>query len=118
MELDELHVLECSAGEVGERLSVAGVLPAVRRDAVGAADSARGHDHGLGAEHLEASALAIIGECACYSLSVLQQGDDGAFHVHVEPLMNAVILERADHLEPRAIADVCEAWIPVSAEVA
>ena len=32
--------------------------------------------------------------------------------------MNPVILERSDHLEPRAIADVREPWIPVAAEVA
>ena len=30
MELDELHVLQRGAGVIGERMAVAGVLPAVR----------------------------------------------------------------------------------------
>ena len=40
------------------------------------------------------------------------------FHVHVDALMDAVILQRADHLEAGAIADVREPRIAVAAEVA
>src|ERR1043166_5985922 len=39
MELDELHVHQLGAGMVRERVSVAGVLPAVRGDLEGASDS-------------------------------------------------------------------------------
>ncbi len=38
--------------------------------------------------------------------------------MNVDALMNAVILERADHFQPGAVADVGEPRIPVSAEVA
>ena len=39
-------------------------------------------------------------------------------HVHFDALMNAVILQRADHFETRAVADVREARIAMAAEVA
>ena len=48
----------------------------------------------------------------------MQQRDDGELHVDVEAAMDAVILQRADHLEAGAIADVREARILVAAEVA
>ena len=38
--------------------------------------------------------------------------------MHVDALMDAVILQRADHLEAGAVADVGEARIAVAAEVA
>ena len=41
MELDELHVHQLGAGVVGQRVPVAGVFPAVARDAVRAPDAAR-----------------------------------------------------------------------------
>ena len=64
MELDELHVDQLGAGAVGERVAVAGAFPAVARDLVGAADAAGGEDHRLGREHVEAAALAVVGEHA------------------------------------------------------
>ncbi len=39
-------------------------------------------------------------------------------HVDVDALVDAVILQRADHLEPGAVADVREPRIAVAAEVA
>ena len=48
----------------------------------------------------------------------LQERDDGELHVDVEAAVDAVILQRADHLEAGAIADVREARILVAAEVA
>ena len=41
MELDELHVDQLGAGVIGERVAVAGALPAVARDPVGAARARR-----------------------------------------------------------------------------
>ena len=118
MELDELHVDQLGAGVVGERVAVAGVFPAVARDLVGAADAAgRQHDR-LRAEHLEAAALALVAERAGDAVAVLEQRDDRALHVHVDALMDAVILQRADHLEAGAVADVGEPRIAVAAEVA
>ena len=71
MELHELHVLQRGAGVVGERVAVAGVLPAVARDLERAADAAgREHDR-LRAEQAEASALAVVGERAGDAIAVL-----------------------------------------------
>src|SRR5262249_50521409 len=118
MELHELHVHQLGARIVGERMPVAGVLPAVAGDLVGAADAAGGEDDRFGAEHLEAAALALVAERADHAAAVFEQPDDRALHVHVNALMNAVILEGADHLEPGPVAGVREPRIAVAAEVA
>ena len=118
MELDELHVHEIGSGVVGERVTVAGVLPAVARDLVGAADAAGRQDDRLGPEQLEPAALALVAERADDAIAVLEQLDDRALHVHVDALVDPVILQRANHLETGAIADVGQARIPVAAEVA
>ena len=118
MELHELHVDQRRAGAVGERMAVAGAFPAVAGDAVGAADAAGGEDHGLGAEEQEASALAFVPAGAGHAAIVGRQIDDGAFHVDGDAGVDGVILERADQLQARPIADMREAWIAVAAEVA
>ena len=69
-------------------------------------------------EQPEASALAVVGERARDAIAVLEQCEHGALHVHVDAPVDAVILQRADHLEPRAVADVREPRIAVAAEVA
>ena len=118
MELDELHVDQLGAGIVGERVTVAGVLPAVARDLERAADAAGGQHDGAGAKQLEPAALALVAEGADDPIAVLQQPDDRALHVHVDALMDAVVLQRANHLEAGAVADVRETRIAVAAEVA
>ncbi len=67
----------------------------------------------------EAAALAVVAEGArrrgrrpCRSVS------DRALHVHVDALVDAVVLQRADHLEAGAVADVRQPRIRVAAEVA
>ena len=64
MELHELHVLERRARVVRERVSVAGVFPAVARDAERSADAAGGEHNGLGGEELEPSPLAVVAQRA------------------------------------------------------
>ena len=118
MELHELHVHQLRAGVVGERVAVAGVFPAVARDLVGAADAAGRQHDGFRAKQLEAPALALVSERADDAVAVLEQRDDRALHVHVDALMDAVILERADHLQAGAVADVGQPRIAVAAEVA
>ncbi len=118
MELHELHVDQRRAGAVGQRMAVAGAFPAVAGDAVGAADAAGGEDHRLGAEEQESSALAFVSAGAGHAAIVGRQIDDGAFHVDGDAGVDGVILEGADQLEARAIADVREARIAVPAEVA
>ncbi len=92
MELDELHVHQLGAGVVGERVAVARVLPAVAGDPISLADSAGGDDDRARPEEVEQPFLAVVAESAADALAVLEQGDDGEFHVHVDALVDAVIL--------------------------
>jgi hypothetical protein len=118
VELDELHVDQLGAGMIGERMAVAGAFPAVAGDPISAADAAgREHDR-LGAEGLETPPLAVVANRAGHPAAVEQQRHHGEFHVDVESAMDAVILQRADHLEAGAVADVREPRILVAAEVA
>ena len=85
---------------------------------IGAAEAARGDDDRLGLENLEAAALAVVAERAGDAVAVLEQRDDGPFHVDRDALVDAVVLQRADHLQAGAVADVGEARIAVAAEIA
>ena len=76
------------------------------------------NDDGLGLENLETSALAVVTKRADDAVAVLEQRDDRVFHVDRDALMDAVILQRADHLQARAVADVGEARITMAAEIA
>src|SRR5262249_26130673 len=51
-------------------------------------------------------------------VAVLQQADDGAFGMHVDALVDAVVLQGADQLEAGAVADVGESRVAVPSEVA
>ena len=118
MELDELHVDQLGAGVHGKRVAVAGVFPRIRGDLVGLAHSARREHHRLRAERHEAPGLAPVGEGAHHAAVLGQKLRDGALHVDLEALVHAVVLQRADHLEPGAIPDVREARRGMSAEIA
>ncbi len=117
MELHELHVDQLGASVVGERVAVAGVFPAVAGDLEGATDSASCKDDGPRREEAEAPALAIVGDRPADPLAVLEELDDGHLHVHVDAEVDRVVLQRADDLQPRAVADVGEAGIAVPAKV-
>ena len=81
-------------------------------------DAARRQHDGLGLKHVEAPALAVVGQHACRAAVVEDQLDDRVLHVHGHPLVDGVILQRANQLETRAIADVRQPRIAVAAEVA
>src|SRR5262249_48506065 len=68
-------------------------------------------------EHDDAATLAPVADGAAHAVAVLEQARDGAFHVDVDALMDAVVLQRADHLEPGSIADVGEPRVAMAAEV-
>src|SRR5262249_31590228 len=99
-------------------LSVARALPRVRVDLERATNAARRKNDRLRVEDDELAALAPIAEAAADPILVAEQTRDRALHVHVHPRVDAVLLERADHLEAGAIADVRETRIFVAAEVA
>ena len=63
------------------------------------------------------ASLAIIGKHARYAIAVLEQFQDRCLHQEVDALMDAVILQRADHLQPGPIAHVCQSRVLVTAEV-
>jgi hypothetical protein len=118
MKLNELHVDQFRPGVIRERMTVAGIFPTVAGDLVGAADAAGGEHDGLCFENLEASALALVGQNSGHPLAVLEQRDHRVFHVHVDALVNAVILQRANEFQAGAIADVRQARVLVPAEIA
>src|SRR5207248_5047972 len=118
MKLHELHVHQLRAGVVGERLAVAGVFPTVAGDLVGAPDAAGGQHESFGLEQTEPPALTIVTERAHHAVAILQQRNNGALHVHVDAAMNAVVLQRANHFQAGAVADVRQTRIFVAAEIA
>ena len=62
--------------------------------------------------------LAPVADRPADAVAVLEQALDIALHVDVDALVHGVLLERADHLEAGAVADVGEARVAVAAEVA
>jgi hypothetical protein len=118
VKLDELHVLERRTRVVRERMTVAGVLPAVARDLVGPADAAGREDDGRRTPDAKAPPLALVSERPGDALSILEEARHGALHVHLDvPLVDRVVLERADHLETRPVAHVRESRIAMTAEI-
>jgi hypothetical protein len=117
MELDEFHVHQLGPRLVREREAVPRVLPAVAGDPEGPPNSAGREDDGAGGEDVEVAALAIVAEGPGDPLRVLQERDHRAFHVDIDSLVHSVILERADHLQAGAVADVGEAGIAVASEI-
>src|SRR5262249_32921180 len=102
---------------IGEGMAVAGVFPAIAVDLVGPAyATSRQHD-GRCAENPEPAALAIVTQRAGHSLAILEQADNSVLHVHLDALVDSVVLQRADHFEASAVADVRQARIAVTAEI-
>src|SRR5436305_9586929 len=98
-------------------MSVAGIFPAVAGDLVGAPDSAsREHDR-FRAENFEPAAFPFVTKCANRAIPFFQDRQDRVFHEHLDALMHAMILQRANHFESGAIPDVREPRITVTAEV-
>ncbi len=112
-------------------MAVAGVLPGVGGGLEGLADAARGQDHGRGLQHEEPAGLAFVAEGPRDPLPLLQDPGDRALledlqaclvvPVLLEVLLlegDDLLLEGADQLQAGAVADVREAGVLVSAEVA
>ena len=118
MELDELHVDQVSTGPHRHGVAIGSVLPRVRRDFPTTTDATGRQHNGLGAEDDEAAAFALVTETAGDAFAVFQQPANCAFHMHVEALMHAFVLQRADHLQARAVTDMGQPRVGVSAEIA
>ena len=118
VELHELHVDQLRPGVVAEGVAVAGPLPAVAGDLVRLADAAGRQHHRLRLEEDEAAAFPIVAQGTADPIAVLEQADDRTLHVDLDTLVDAVVLQGADHLQPGAVADVGQARVLVAAEVA
>ena len=118
MELDEFHVEQFRTRVIREGNAVARAFPRIARHGIRAAKSASANDNGLGLENPKTAALAVVAERTGHAVAIFQQRHDGVFHVHRDALMNAVILQRADEFETRAVADVGETRITMTAEIA
>src|SRR5439155_506932 len=67
-------------------------------------------------EHDEASLFAPVADGAADPVSVGEQLRHRAFHVDVKAHLDSAVLQRADHLEPGAVAHVAEPLERVAAE--
>src|SRR5207253_10071638 len=112
------HVDQVRARPERQRVAVARVLPRVRRDLPRLADPPRREDDRLGLEEHDLPVGSPIADGARDALAVLQQARDRALHVHVDPLVDPVVLEGPDHLETGPVADMREARVAMTAEVA
>ena len=117
MELHELHVDQRSARLIRQHLAVGAVLPTVAGDGKGPADATRRQDNRLGAEHFKLTILPVIGKRTDAAIPILQQSEDGVLHVKFDALVDAVILQRADHFQTRAIAHMRQARVAMPSEV-
>jgi hypothetical protein len=118
VELDVFHVDERGAGMIGQRVAVARAIPTVAGDLVGLPEAARGEHHGLGVVNPDLPALPIVGKRPYNAVAVLEHLGHANLHVHVDAAVDPAILERSKQLQPRAVANVRQAWIFVSAEIA
>src|SRR6266536_6185013 len=98
-------------------MSVAGAIPTVTGDFVSATDPAGRQHDSFCLEHLKMTALAIITKRTDAAVAIFQKRDDTNLHVHIDASMHTVILQRANHFEPRAIAHVREPRILVTAKI-
>src|SRR5262249_32675857 len=105
-------------GVVGERVAVARVFPTIARDFVGSADTARGKHDSFCSKQQEPASFPFVSKCAGDAISIFEQADQSAFHMHSDALVEAVIRTRADHLEAGPIANVSQSRVFVSPEVA
>ena len=69
-------------------------------------------------EENEISTLAPISEGSADPLAVFEQSLEIAFHVNVDALVHRMLLQRADHFETRAIADVGQPRVSMAAKIA
>src|ERR1043165_6782658 len=117
MKLNELHVDEFRSGVVGQGMTVSSVFPTVTGDFVRATDSARRYHDCLGTKNFEMAPLTLVSKGSNHTVTVFEQRENRVLHVNIASLMNAMILQGADHLQPGAITDVRQPRIFVAAKM-
>ena len=116
VELDELHVLHRHAGVVGDRRPAAGADDGVGGVGVDAAGAARGHDHGVGREGLEAAADHVVGDDAAAAALVDDERGHEHLDVHLDPALVGALDERVQQVVAGLVGAVAGARIPGAAE--
>src|SRR5689334_6536185 len=111
MELNVFHVDQTCARVISKRMPVTGAIPAVAGDFIRLPDPACCENNRFALENSERPALAVIAESPNNAIAILQQSDNASLHVNIDAAMNAMILQRADHFQTGAIADVCQSRI-------
>src|SRR5206468_11217112 len=107
IEFNELHVDRFCNALVCESVSGSSVFPTVTGDFVRAADPARGQHHCFGPKNFEAPAFALVSKSPNDTVSVFEERKNSVLHVHIDSLVNAMILWGADHLQAGAIPHMC-----------
>ena len=98
-------------------MPIARVLPAVARHFERPADAAaRQHDR-FRLKDPKPPTLTVIPEGSHHAVPVHQELNDRALHVHVDPLVDAVVLQGPDHLEPGPVPHVGQPWILMAAKI-
>src|SRR5438477_9176308 len=117
MKLNELHVDEFRSGVICKSMTVTRVFPTVTRDLVSATDSAGCQHNCFGTKNFETAPLAFVSKRTDHAVAILHQRKNGVLHVHVDALVNAMILQRTDHLQTRTITHVRKLRILVATEM-
>src|SRR5437762_12445134 len=98
-------------------MPIAGIFPTVAGDSKSASNaSGRKHDR-LCFEQFKAASLALVGKSANDSFPFFEEREHRAFHVDVNPSVNSMVLQGADHLQASAISYMSQTRISVTAEI-
>ena len=117
MKLNELHVDEFRSGVICKSMTVTRVFPTVTSNFISATDPTGGQHDCFRPENFEAPPLAFVSKGANHAVAVLQQRKNRVLHVHVDALVNTMILQRTDHLQTRTITHVRKPRIFVATEM-
>ena len=117
MELYKFHIHKFSPRIISQRMSVTGIFPAIAGDLESSSNSPSGKNHRLCAEDHKPASLSCITESTGYIIAILKQRDNRAFHMHLYPLVDAMVLQSADHFKARAITNMCEPGIFMTTKI-
>ena len=59
----------------------------------------------------------LVSKASDDAIAIFEKRDHRHFHVHLDALVDAVILQRSYQLKPGAIADVCETRVAVASKI-
>src|ERR1039458_6856692 len=102
----------------GATATIAGAFSRIAGHAIRTTQTTGAKHDSLRFENAETTTLAVVTKRANDAARILEQRNHGVFHVNNNALMDAMILQRADEFEARAVADVRETRITMAAEIA